>query len=98
MSIDEATVRHIASLAELAVADGDVALLATQLAGIVAFVEQLDAIPLDAAEPVVVGPAATPLREDAVNPIPLACGPAAFAPAFDQGFFVVPRLDGLAAE
>ncbi|HEY4322277.1 MAG TPA: Asp-tRNA(Asn)/Glu-tRNA(Gln) amidotransferase subunit GatC [Gemmatimonadales bacterium] len=98
MSIDEATVRHIAALAELAIADDDVALLATQLAGIVTFVEQLDAVPLDATEPVVVGPAATPLREDVVNPIPLARGPAAFAPAFDHGFFVVPRLGGLVQE
>jgi hypothetical protein len=27
-----------------------------------------------------------------VNPVPLAFGPAEFAPAFKEGFFVVPKL------
>jgi hypothetical protein len=33
-----------------------------------------------------------------VNPVPLDRGPAEFAPAFHQGFFVVPRLGGMADE
>jgi aspartyl-tRNA(Asn)/glutamyl-tRNA(Gln) amidotransferase subunit C len=97
MKIDEATVRHVARLAELAVADADLPVLARQLAGIVALVEQLEELPLASnPDPVVMGPSHTPLRDDVVNPIPMAHGPAEFAPGFEYGFFTVPRLGGLA--
>ena len=38
------------------------------------------------------------LREDVVAPVPLARGPGEFAPAFVDGFFVVPRLGAMEAE
>lgn len=99
MNIGEKEVRHVAHLAELAVADADVPLLATQLAGIVAFVAQLDAVPTSAATAaIVVGPDRLPLRDDTVNPIPMTRTPGQFAPAFQQGFFVVPKLGGMAEE
>jgi len=99
MKIGEAEVRHVAGLAELAVAEADVALLAQQLEGIVNFLAQLDEIATGEATPgVVVGPARTPLREDVVNPIPLTRTPAEMAPAFQQGFYVVPKLGGMAEE
>jgi aspartyl-tRNA(Asn)/glutamyl-tRNA(Gln) amidotransferase subunit C len=99
MKIGAEDVRHVAQLAELAVADADVNLLAAQLEGIVNFVAQLDAVAVDGTPgAVVVGPAELRLREDTVNPIPLARGPASFAPAFQHGFFVVPRLGGMAEE
>jgi aspartyl-tRNA(Asn)/glutamyl-tRNA(Gln) amidotransferase subunit C len=99
MRIGAEDVRHVAQLAELAVADQDVSLLATQLEGIVNFVAQLDEVAIDAAPgTVVVGPAVLRLRADVVDPIPLARGPASFAPAFQHGFFVVPRLGGMAEE
>jgi Asp-tRNA(Asn)/Glu-tRNA(Gln) amidotransferase C subunit len=47
---------------------------------------------------VVVGPDALRLREDVVAPIPLARPVADIAPAMSQGFFVVPKLGGLAEE
>ena len=96
MKIGEDEVRHVAKLAELAVADDDVPLLAKQLAGIVTFVAQLDAATLAAdGAPVVLGPDQLPLRDDVVNPIPLTRTPAQLAPAFQDGFFVVPKLGGL---
>ena len=96
MKIGEDEVRHVARLAELAVADDDVPLLARQLAGIVEFVAQLDAATLTAdGAPVVLGPGKLPLREDIVNPILLSRTPAQLAPAFQDGFFVVPKLGGL---
>jgi aspartyl-tRNA(Asn)/glutamyl-tRNA(Gln) amidotransferase subunit C len=99
MKIEAEDVRHVARLAELAVADADVALLAAQLEGIVNFVAQLDEVAIDAAPgTVVVGPEALRLRADIVDPVPLAQGPASFAPAFQHGFFVVPRLGGMAEE
>lgn len=97
MTIGPEDVRHVARLAELAVAEADVPLLATQLEGIVAFVAQLREVPVDAVEgAVTVGPERLTLREDVVRPIPLVRGPAEIAPAFEQGFFVVPKLGGLA--
>jgi aspartyl-tRNA(Asn)/glutamyl-tRNA(Gln) amidotransferase subunit C len=99
MKIGEVEVRHVAGLAELAVSDADVALLAQQLEGIVNFVAQLDEIAAgETAAGVVVGPARTLLREDVVSPIPLTRTPAEMAPAFQQGFYVVPKLGGMAEE
>ncbi|MES1259919.1 MAG: Asp-tRNA(Asn)/Glu-tRNA(Gln) amidotransferase subunit GatC [Gemmatimonadota bacterium] len=99
MKIGEQDVRHVANLAELAVDDADVPLLATQLAGIVDFVAQLDAVAADAGTgAVVVGPERLVLRDDVIAPLPLARTPAQMAPAFQQGFFVVPKLGGMAEE
>jgi aspartyl-tRNA(Asn)/glutamyl-tRNA(Gln) amidotransferase subunit C len=99
MKIGEQEVRHVAKLAELAVTDADVPLLATQLAAIVEFVAQLEAIDIaDATAAIIVGPDKLPLRADEVRPIPMSRTPAQIAPAFQQGFFVVPKLGGMAEE
>ena len=97
MRITETEVRNVARLAELAVTDAQATKLAGQLADIVAFVEQLNELDDDpAAHAVVVGPESVTLREDVVAPIPLVHPVSQFAPAMSQGFFVVPKLDGLA--
>lgn len=99
MKIGAEEVRHVARLAELAVAEADVARLAGELEAIVTFIERLgDLEGTDATSAVVVGPAAVPLREDVVHPIPMVRRPADLAPEFTDGFFVVPKLGGLAEE
>jgi aspartyl-tRNA(Asn)/glutamyl-tRNA(Gln) amidotransferase subunit C len=98
MKIAAADVRHVARLAELAVADADVEQLARELEAIVNFVAQLDLVPAQSLGGVVVGPAEVALRDDVVRPIAMTAGPASFAPAFDHGFFVVPRLGGSITE
>jgi aspartyl-tRNA(Asn)/glutamyl-tRNA(Gln) amidotransferase subunit C len=99
MKIGENEVRHVARLAELAVADADVPLLAVQLAGIVEFVAQLDQVTTpETSGAAVVGPGRVPLRADIINPIPMGRTPAQMAPVFQQGFYVVPRLDGMSGE
>ena len=99
MKIGENEVRHVAKLAELAVTDEDVPLLARQLAGIVALVAQLDSVVLAGDRTaVVLGPDRLPLREDTVDPIPMARTPAQMAPAFQDGFYVVPKLGGMSEE
>jgi aspartyl-tRNA(Asn)/glutamyl-tRNA(Gln) amidotransferase subunit C len=98
MKIGENDVRHVAKLAELAVADADVPLLATQLDAIVEFVAQLDDAAAADAPPVVMGPVRTPLREDVIDPIAMHRTVAQVAPAFQQGFFVVPKLGGMSEE
>lgn len=99
MTIDRGTVQHMARLAELAVTDADADALADQLDRIVRLVEQLTEVDGDApsTDPagVVVGPSRTPLREDVVAPIAMAHGPAEFAPAMQDGLFLVPRLGGM---
>jgi aspartyl-tRNA(Asn)/glutamyl-tRNA(Gln) amidotransferase subunit C len=97
MKIDRDTVQHIARLAEVAVPDNEAEALAEQLATIVTFVEQLGELERERdTSAVAVGPSATPLREDVVAPIPMARGPEAAAPEWRDGFFVVPRLGGMA--
>jgi aspartyl-tRNA(Asn)/glutamyl-tRNA(Gln) amidotransferase subunit C len=97
MRITETEVRNVARLAELAVNDAQASKLAGQLADIVAFVEQLNELDDDpAAHAVVVGPESVTLRDDVVAPVKLAHPISQFAPSMSQGFFVVPKLDGLA--
>lgn len=99
MTIGASEVRHVARLAELAVAEEDLPLLATQLEAIVEFVAQLVEVPLpEGVGTVAVGPEQLTLRDDVVAPIPMVRGPAEMAPAFVDGFFVVPKLGGMAEE
>ena len=99
MKIGPDTVRHVARLAELAVTEREVADLALKLESIVAFVEQLEEVPsVGAAAPLVVGPQTLRLRQDVVDPVPLVHQPDSFAPDFKHGFFLVPKLGGLAEE
>ena len=92
MSIGRDEVLHVARLAELAVDDADLDRLVEQLNRIVDYVAQLESAPADAgAERLLPGPPAARLREDVPGPVPLARPPAAFAPEFAEGFFLVPR-------
>jgi aspartyl-tRNA(Asn)/glutamyl-tRNA(Gln) amidotransferase subunit C len=93
VSVTPEDVRHVARLAELAVEEADLPALTAQLDRIVSFVAQL--AEAGATGPGIrdtAGPECAPLRPDVVNPMPLARPPAAFAPEFLDGFFVVPRL------
>lgn len=96
MSIRKEDVLHVAKLAELDVADADLATLAEQLDRIVDFVAQLKEVPAgEQAPPFLAGPESVTLRADEVRPIELARGPIDFAPEYRQGFFVVPRLGAM---
>lgn len=98
MKITGNEVRHVARLAELAVPDDRVEKLAGELAAIVDFVGQLAEVSGDDTTAVVVGPREVRLRDDTVAPVPLAHPIASFAPQMAEGFFVVPKLGGLAEE
>jgi aspartyl-tRNA(Asn)/glutamyl-tRNA(Gln) amidotransferase subunit C len=92
MSIGRDEVLHVAKLAELAVRDEDLDRLVAQMNRIVDYVAQLDQVPADRpAESFLPGPRAVALREDVPGPVPLARPPAALAPEFAEGFFLVPR-------
>jgi aspartyl-tRNA(Asn)/glutamyl-tRNA(Gln) amidotransferase subunit C len=92
MSIGRDEVLHVARLAEIAVREEELDRLVQQLNRIVDYVARLDQIPGDhGAEPFLPGPASAALREDQPGPVPLARPPAAIAPEFRDGFFLVPR-------
>jgi aspartyl-tRNA(Asn)/glutamyl-tRNA(Gln) amidotransferase subunit C len=92
MTISSDRVIHVARLAEIGVDDHELPKLVEQFNRIVDYVAQLDEVPAETrAEPFLAGPEAVPLREDVVNSVPLARPPAAFAPEFADGFFLVPR-------
>lgn len=68
MSVDETTVRRIAHLARIAVADEDVGPLQGELNAILAFVEQLGAVDVEGVEPMTsVTPMRMKKRADVVN-------------------------------
>ena len=93
MSVTREEVLKIAQLAELEVDEATLTALTEQLSRIIGFVAEISAVPAsDAARPFYPGPDAARLRTDEIKPWPMAFGPAQLAPAFKDGFFVVPKL------
>jgi aspartyl/glutamyl-tRNA(Asn/Gln) amidotransferase C subunit len=92
MNIGLDEVLHVAKLAELAVQESEFRRLVDQMNRIVNYVATLDEVPGDRiAEPFLAGPQSVKLREDVEAAMPLARPPAAMAPEFAGGFFLVPR-------
>jgi aspartyl-tRNA(Asn)/glutamyl-tRNA(Gln) amidotransferase subunit C len=93
MSVTDEAVRKIARLAELDVSEDALPVLAEQMSRILDYVAQINAVAAsEGVKPFVPGPDAVRFRADEVKPAPLAFGPAEFAPAFKDGFFLVPKL------
>ena len=93
MSVTRADVLKIAQLAELHVDDAAAVELERQLSRILDYVAQLGELPKHG-DTEIPRPAAI-LRRDEPNSDPLAAPPAAWAPGFKGGLFVVPRLGEL---
>jgi aspartyl-tRNA(Asn)/glutamyl-tRNA(Gln) amidotransferase subunit C len=92
MSIGLDEVLHVAKLAELAVKESEFRRLVEQMNRIVDYVAQLNQVPADSAiQPFLAGPPSVVLREDVEGAMSLTRPPAAMAPEFAQGFFLVPR-------
>jgi aspartyl-tRNA(Asn)/glutamyl-tRNA(Gln) amidotransferase subunit C len=92
MTIGREEVLHVAKLAELAVSETELDRLVEQLNRIVDYVAQLDEVRSDSVRDAFLpGPPTVRLREDVEGPMPLVRPPAALAPEFEDGFFVVPR-------
>jgi aspartyl-tRNA(Asn)/glutamyl-tRNA(Gln) amidotransferase subunit C len=93
MSVDAKTVRRIAHLARIAVADDEVEHLQGELNAILAFVEQLSEVNVDGVEPMTsVTPMAMKKREDRVTDGNIADDILKNAPVREDHFFVVPKV------
>jgi aspartyl-tRNA(Asn)/glutamyl-tRNA(Gln) amidotransferase subunit C len=93
MAVDADTVRRVAHLARIAVADEEVEPLAGELNAILAFVEQLAEVDVTGVEPMTsVVPMAMKMREDKVTDGGIACDITANAPALEDHFFLVPKV------
>ena len=93
MAIDAATVRKVARLARIAEPEARLESLASELNGIIAWIEQLAEVDTDGVEPMTSAVAITaPLREDVVTDGGDAARVLANAPKSADGFFVVPKV------
>ena len=93
MSVDAATVRRIAHLARIAVAEEEVGHLQGELNAILAFVEQLSEVNVDGVEPMTsVTPMEMKKRDDVVTDGGIADDIVRNAPATEDHFFVVPKV------
>ena len=93
MSVDTATVRHIAKLARIAVEDGEVEALVPELNGILAWVEQLQEVDVSGVEPMTaVIPNRLRMRADVVTDGGIRDDVLANAPVAEHGFFAVPKV------
>jgi len=93
MSVDADTVRRIAHLARIAVADDEVEHLKDELNAMLAFVEQLGEVKVDGVEPMTsVTPMTMKKRVDAVTDGGIAEDIVRNAPSSDDNYFVVPKV------
>ena len=93
MSVDAATVRHIARLARIAVSDAEVEALAPELNNILGWVEQLGEVDTEGVEPLTaVIDQKLRMRDDAVTDGDRRDAVLANAPEGQHGFFAVPKV------
>ncbi|MBN9047859.1 MAG: Asp-tRNA(Asn)/Glu-tRNA(Gln) amidotransferase subunit GatC [Rhizobiales bacterium] len=93
MSVDIATVRRIARLARIAVADEELEHLGGEINAVLSFVEQLGEVDVAGVEPMTsVMPMAMKKRHDVVTDGEDADRVLRNAPVSENNFFVVPRV------
>jgi aspartyl-tRNA(Asn)/glutamyl-tRNA(Gln) amidotransferase subunit C len=93
MPVDAVTVRRVAHLARISVAEDEVENLQGELNAILAFVEQLSEVDVKGVEPMTsVTPMAMNMRADKVTDGGIADDIMANAPAHEGEFFLVPKV------
>lgn len=93
MSVDHATVRHIARLARIAVTDAEADALVPELNNILGWIEQLQEVDVEGIEPMTaVIPNHLRLRDDVVNDGDRQADVLANAPTAEHGFYAVPKV------
>jgi len=93
MSVDPDTVRRIAQLARIAVAEDEIEHLRVELNAILAFVEQLSEVDVEGVEPMTsVIPMEMKKRPDIVTDGGIPDAILENAPVAEEHFFVVPKV------
>jgi aspartyl-tRNA(Asn)/glutamyl-tRNA(Gln) amidotransferase subunit C len=93
MAIDAATVKKVARLARIRVAEAELEPLAGELSGILAWIEQLNEVDTDGVAPMASTEAVSlPQRDDVVTEGGDPAVVLANAPKSDRNFFVVPKV------
>ncbi len=93
MSVDAATVRRIAHLARIAVADDEIAHLQGELNTILQFVEQLAEVNCEGVEPMTsVTPMAMKQRKDEITDGGIVDDVLRNAPSREGNYFLVPKV------
>ena len=92
MSVTKEDVRKVARLSRIAVPDDKLEGLASELNGIMGWIEQLNEVDVEGVEPMTsVVATSLPMREDVVSDGNRRDEVLANTPKSDEGFFVVPR-------
>jgi aspartyl-tRNA(Asn)/glutamyl-tRNA(Gln) amidotransferase subunit C len=93
MSLDKATVAHIAALARIKLKDEELERMASELSHILAWIEQLNEVAADDVPPLAsVVDTELPRRKDQVTDGNQAADVIANAPNPAHGFFTVPKV------
>ena len=93
MSVDATTVKKVASLARIAISDGDAEKLVPELNNILGWIEQLREVDTASVEPMTaVIPNTLRLRDDVVTEGDQRDAILANAPQGEHGFFTVPKV------
>ncbi|HVU39985.1 MAG TPA: Asp-tRNA(Asn)/Glu-tRNA(Gln) amidotransferase subunit GatC [Xanthobacteraceae bacterium] len=93
MPVDAETVRRVAHLARIAVADDEVEALQGELNAMLALFEQLGTVDVDGVEPMTsVTPMTMKMRQDEVTDGDIVDAIIANAPAREDHFFLVPKV------
>ena len=93
MSVDQPTVRRIARLARIAVAEEELPHIQGEINAILSFVEELNAVDVEGVEPMTsVIPMKLPMREDVVSDGEIEQKVLANAPLTEDDFFLVPKV------
>lgn len=93
MSVDTATVRHIAKLARIAVTDQEVEALVPELNNILGWIEQLGEVDVTGVEPMTaVIPNSLRMRPDEITDGNVRDAVLKNAPVAEHGFFAVPKV------
>ena len=93
MPVDAETVRRVAHLARIAVADDEVEALRGELNAMLALFEQLGEVNVDGVEPMTsVTPMTMKMRRDEVSDGDIVDAVIANAPAREDHFFLVPKV------
>lgn len=93
MSLDPATVRRIARLARIRLADAEVPQLQTELNGILGWIEQLNEVNVDGVEPLAgAAQMVLPMRADEVTDGGIRDAILANAPDRAGDYFAVPKV------